>query len=160
MIRRPPRSTLFPYTTLFRSDSRGSGHPGGDPYSTSRVRFGMGMLRSARRIALAAAAAPILGSCDLATGPRGEYRGIYVTGFEASAFRQCGRSDYWWLSGEMGPIFAVMPPADPGSSRAAYARVRGRRSGPGRYAHLGAPRYEPGVSEVLEASADTLGKCR
>src|SRR2546427_5493773 len=26
MIRRPPRSTLFPYTTLFRS--RGSGQPG------------------------------------------------------------------------------------------------------------------------------------
>src|SRR5256885_4021745 len=32
MIRRPPRSTLFPYTTLFRSDQRGSGRqrPGGD----------------------------------------------------------------------------------------------------------------------------------
>src|SRR3712207_8103251 len=28
MIRRPPRSTLFPYTTLFRSD--GYGHPAGD----------------------------------------------------------------------------------------------------------------------------------
>src|SRR5438132_9800504 len=26
MIRRPPRSTLFPYTTLFRS-SKGCGHP-------------------------------------------------------------------------------------------------------------------------------------
>src|SRR2546421_6936545 len=25
MIRRPPRSTLFPYTTLFRSPSRGAG---------------------------------------------------------------------------------------------------------------------------------------
>src|SRR5947209_17110986 len=25
MIRRPPRSTLFPYTTLFRSDRRGVG---------------------------------------------------------------------------------------------------------------------------------------
>src|SRR5260370_5917251 len=25
MIRRPPRSTLFPYTTLFRSDVRGDG---------------------------------------------------------------------------------------------------------------------------------------
>src|SRR3712207_7285606 len=25
MIRRPPRSTLFPYTTLFRSDRRGGG---------------------------------------------------------------------------------------------------------------------------------------
>src|SRR5436189_3429943 len=29
MIRRPPRSTLFPYTTLFRSlDQRGRGPPG------------------------------------------------------------------------------------------------------------------------------------
>src|SRR3712207_8507094 len=32
MIRRPPRSTLFPYTTLFRSDRRGRrGASGGDP---------------------------------------------------------------------------------------------------------------------------------
>src|SRR3712207_7311802 len=46
MIRRPPRSTLFPYTTLFRSDARArrarargprprpddlAGHPGADP---------------------------------------------------------------------------------------------------------------------------------
>src|SRR2546430_11504030 len=28
MIRRPPRSTLFPYTTLFRSMLRGDGPPG------------------------------------------------------------------------------------------------------------------------------------
>src|SRR5260370_32277739 len=27
MIRRPPRSTLFPYTTLFRSDNIGGGSP-------------------------------------------------------------------------------------------------------------------------------------
>src|SRR5687768_18125617 len=27
MIRRPPRSTLFPYTTLFRSNSHGLGAP-------------------------------------------------------------------------------------------------------------------------------------
>src|SRR6266540_6160930 len=32
MIRRPPRSTLFPYTTLFRSPScRGAGCHGGSP---------------------------------------------------------------------------------------------------------------------------------
>src|SRR3712207_7635726 len=38
MIRRPPRSTLFPYTTLFRSAGRGAGaagphgtHGGGGP---------------------------------------------------------------------------------------------------------------------------------
>src|SRR2546425_6074481 len=29
MIRRPPRSTLFPYTTLFRSSRRGGGGGGG-----------------------------------------------------------------------------------------------------------------------------------
>src|SRR2546429_6591361 len=29
MIRRPPRSTLFPYTTLFRSNSDGSMSPAG-----------------------------------------------------------------------------------------------------------------------------------
>src|SRR5206468_9370683 len=28
MIRRPPRSTLFPYTTLFRSDAEGDGDVG------------------------------------------------------------------------------------------------------------------------------------
>src|SRR5256885_12776394 len=30
MIRRPPRSTLFPYTTLFRSPLRGRGGQGGE----------------------------------------------------------------------------------------------------------------------------------
>src|SRR3989449_10768033 len=30
MIRRPPRSTLFPYTTLFRSAGGGEGRGGGD----------------------------------------------------------------------------------------------------------------------------------
>src|SRR5260221_3779789 len=39
MIRRPPRSTLFPYTTLFRSDSRtgqGVGPARGDRLDHSR----------------------------------------------------------------------------------------------------------------------------
>src|SRR3712207_8070353 len=31
MIRRPPRSTLFPYTTLFRSTEEEDGDPIGDP---------------------------------------------------------------------------------------------------------------------------------
>src|SRR5438093_8496475 len=41
MIRRPPRSTLFPYTTLFRSSGHGrsnraaSGSPGSDPSGRS-----------------------------------------------------------------------------------------------------------------------------
>src|SRR3712207_7625899 len=36
MIRRPPRSTLFPYTTLFRSCTRGT--PGGDTARSSTAR--------------------------------------------------------------------------------------------------------------------------
>src|SRR3712207_7406772 len=41
MIRRPPRSTLFPYTTLFRSD-RGLGRDGGTgAASVDVVAFGL-----------------------------------------------------------------------------------------------------------------------
>src|SRR5690348_18079853 len=45
MIRRPPRSTLFPYTTLFRSETKGETvHPGagiavGRRASPSRARY-------------------------------------------------------------------------------------------------------------------------
>src|SRR2546429_5062816 len=44
MIRRPPRSTLFPYTTLFRSDERQEAHqrprdPGCDPLLISDLPF-------------------------------------------------------------------------------------------------------------------------
>src|SRR5258708_14081164 len=42
MIRRPPRSTLFPYTTLFRSKSSGRGFWDGDGRfePDNRVRLG------------------------------------------------------------------------------------------------------------------------
>src|SRR5256885_6927403 len=41
MIRRPPRSTLFPYTTLFRSGRAGAGPPQGPltHHEGSRSRF-------------------------------------------------------------------------------------------------------------------------
>src|SRR3712207_7200819 len=38
MIRRPPRSTLFPYTTLFRSGVMGAGAQS-DEFSQSRLKF-------------------------------------------------------------------------------------------------------------------------
>src|SRR5256885_10879851 len=38
MIRRPPRSTLFPYTTLFRSGVQGI-HLGGDLFAPLAARF-------------------------------------------------------------------------------------------------------------------------
>src|SRR2546425_4498293 len=57
MIRRPPRSTLFPYTTLFRSLLRHRAqvalrfHPRGasrrdDPRHRAQVAFGAGSVRS------------------------------------------------------------------------------------------------------------------
>jgi hypothetical protein len=118
-------------------------------------------LCSARLLTVATAGLLALGGCELTTGPRrGDFRGIYVHAFEASSFRPCWRRERWWLSGELGPIFAVMPPIDPASARAAYGHVRGTLSRPGRHGHAGGWRYELVVDEVLEASADTLGKCR
>src|SRR3712207_7044786 len=58
MIRRPPRSTLFPYTTLFRSDAlneRGGGRIPGCPQSL--LRLGGRVVASAIAAAMAAAAA-------------------------------------------------------------------------------------------------------
>src|SRR2546430_2949749 len=59
MIRRPPRSTLFPYTTLFRSRSgRRVGRPplrgpdrlrGGSRAPVARARVGAGASRGGRR---------------------------------------------------------------------------------------------------------------
>src|SRR3712207_9574422 len=41
MIRRPPRSTLFPYTTLFRSR-----YHDGDQEGSDRARWGVGAVRT------------------------------------------------------------------------------------------------------------------
>src|SRR5256885_12225432 len=38
MIRRPPRSTLFPYTTLFRSTASGDRSSSSPPWSVRRLR--------------------------------------------------------------------------------------------------------------------------
>src|SRR5258707_11607677 len=43
MIRRPPRSTLFPYTTLFRSDR-------GNPLGQGRLPAGAGVLLRRRHL--------------------------------------------------------------------------------------------------------------
>src|SRR3712207_7939302 len=50
MIRRPPRSTLFPYTTLFRSDARGHRVPGRRA-RLPRSHGGLLLLDAHRRVA-------------------------------------------------------------------------------------------------------------
>src|SRR2546430_11099104 len=41
MIRRPPRSTLFPYTTLFRSHMQKAEEPAAEPESERLARLGL-----------------------------------------------------------------------------------------------------------------------
>src|SRR5258705_1317752 len=48
MIRRPPRSTLFPYTTLFRSSGFGCRHAHALAHARELHRFGSGMGQSMR----------------------------------------------------------------------------------------------------------------
>src|SRR5688572_32238487 len=45
MLRRPPRSTLFPYTTLFRSLDREDGQIAGDRYVAEESRVVAGLKR-------------------------------------------------------------------------------------------------------------------
>src|SRR5437588_3265837 len=47
MIRRPARSTLFPYTTLFRSSGSERNRLRGEPERRDRVSLGGGPIRSA-----------------------------------------------------------------------------------------------------------------
>src|SRR5690242_21105607 len=49
MIRRPPRSTLFPYTTLFRSPLTGPGRPPGSGRGTCGSAPGRGPRAAPRR---------------------------------------------------------------------------------------------------------------
>src|SRR3712207_8300404 len=44
MIRRPPRSTLFPYTTLFRSHYLSPEQTRGEPLTASTDLFAMGIV--------------------------------------------------------------------------------------------------------------------
>src|SRR3712207_8436467 len=58
MIRRPPRSTLFPYTTLFRSDPGGQSprqvvHEPGLSHAQRLVDLGVGRVRAAEGQVLA-----------------------------------------------------------------------------------------------------------
>src|SRR5438034_6689788 len=47
MIRRPPRSTLFPYTTLFRSCAAADGHVRGQSRDRTRRRGAAARIRGA-----------------------------------------------------------------------------------------------------------------
>lgn len=114
-----------------------------------------------------AASALLLGAaigtgCELFTGPEpGTFRGIFVHGFETSAFTPCGGTRAWWLTGNLTEIFSAQDgaPVPPNAWQTFYIRVRGERRGPGRYGHLDSYPYELTVTEVLVARTSTIGAC-
>src|SRR3712207_7163496 len=57
MMRRPPRSTLFPYTTLFRSGARPRGAGGGHPAGRQTAGDGPAMVARAGPVQQGAPAA-------------------------------------------------------------------------------------------------------
>src|SRR5688572_31629999 len=68
MIRRPPRSTLFPYTTLFRSDCGGqsaNGYDGAD--ATTRYRHARSAIVATRQVVKYNSLGPHLNLASLAT---------------------------------------------------------------------------------------------
>src|SRR2546421_3632514 len=64
MIRRPPRSTLFPYTTLFRSTPT--------RMRTPRAAIRKGLIAPARRISTASTLSPPMTACSVIGGERVE----------------------------------------------------------------------------------------
>src|SRR3712207_8892655 len=67
MIRRPPRSTLFPYTTLFRSGAVGhapAGDPRGDPASPQSAAVDVEVVAPVGEQLAWAAAGPAAPSAD------------------------------------------------------------------------------------------------
>src|ERR1041385_925888 len=82
MIRRPPRSTLFPYTTLFRSGKLLTGHPGSihggekTPGGQSSLRQGAGKRSS--------------GAPDLGSAAAAELRRVREIGFLLWSFPVTG----------------------------------------------------------------------
>src|SRR2546427_7561739 len=70
MIRRPPRSTLFPYTTLFRSV--GAGVPVGVPCTTVNKMCGSGLkavMLAADQIRAGSAQVVLAGGFEAMTNP-------------------------------------------------------------------------------------------
>src|SRR3712207_6859735 len=70
MIRRPPRSTLFPYTTLFRSRLQQPQRPAAPARGDARRR--RARLRGAARLPHPGGAAPLEGGLSRVDGGRSE----------------------------------------------------------------------------------------
>src|SRR3712207_6892924 len=72
MIRRPPRSTLFPYTTLFRSSPAASRHHLAERSGSSQVENGTASLPCLRRLNRSSSAAATMRPSTTSAAARSE----------------------------------------------------------------------------------------
>src|SRR5256885_9301003 len=93
MIRRPPRSTLFPYTTLFRSIRPAHGRRGQPAHRTQRAEPVPGRRRGSAAVLPDAADVPVELASARVSADRGERLGevsLLRRGVHAAALRDGG----------------------------------------------------------------------
>src|SRR2546425_9286670 len=100
MIRRPPRSTLFPYTTLFRSLQVRSGSRTSNSSSTSRWP-------AASRVSVPRACPPLLADCTTLVVKRSEE---HTSELQSLAYLVCRL--LLEKKNDMGKREAIVPMAD------------------------------------------------
>src|SRR3712207_5913981 len=87
MIRRPPRSTLFPYTTLFRSVQavRAAGKPGTKVGPAEVIQCAVPLIETPEHVQAARAATRELNAAYLTVMLEGKYTDAYLDGAGADA---------------------------------------------------------------------------
>jgi hypothetical protein len=100
---------------------------------------------------------PVIGNCaapdpeekPIAWGPVRTYSGSYWAGWESSDFTPSGRTETWWLSGNLAAIDRRRQGHHPELRNPLFITVEGQLSSPGHYGHLGQFPRELRVTRVI-----------
>lgn len=85
--------------------------------------------------------------------------GLYSWGFEVSDLEPCGVDEKWWLVGSAPELLSRYRALISNVYEQVYARLKGIKSAPGRYGHLGAYDRQFEVHEILELRVLQDGDC-
>lgn len=88
-----------------------------------------------------------------------EVRGHYSYGFEISALEPCDLDECWWVERIPDEIWEAMRQLGVDEYEYVFVRIRGHKSPPGRYGHLGMCQREFEIVEVLEVRLPAPGDC-
>jgi hypothetical protein len=86
--------------------------------------------------------------------------GLYSWGFEVSDFQPCGVDEKWWVVGSAPELLSRYRALTSNVYEQVYARLKGIKSAPGHYGHLGAYDRQFEVHEILELRALQNGDCK